>query len=624
MTITTPTTAIALGCARACALALCLAGHARAADYPSFIVFGDSASDAGTFAPLLPPGTGKFTTNPGPIWTEVVADRLGVIGAPANAGGTNYAEGGARVSQRPGYPAVPPTGAATPIAEQVTHYLSQSGADSQALYSLDGGYNDTFYQIGLVSAGAISPTQAAANVQAAGLEFVEQVGRLQAAGARNIIVLNVYDLGRSPAGLAAGPAGAAALTTLSDLFNAAVTTGLAALGRTTLVIDVRRLADEVLNDPATYGFVDTTHPACGSLPSLVCTRLAFVAPDAAETYVFADTVHPTTRMHRIFAGYVESILDAAGKIALLPEASRQVYDRVFGGLDQRMRASMGKPAASGEASVYAIYDYAPWKIDGTGRNAGADLAGSTLVLGADAPLGPLLVGAAFAYGNPRVDFAHAGGGFALEEVSLTGYAGTRLGESTFVTGSVTAGDLTYKDVRRTFDLGPASRTESGDTRGRHLAATLMTGFTFRTGSLTHGPIARLDRERVEVNAYDERGRTSTTMRFGHQKVDTWRGRLAYQASYNMNAGRIGLRPYGMISWDTEIDRNERELATGLITTPGSLSSPVYQPDDNWFTGQIGAAADFTPRVAGFLGYTREFGRDDGTRQAIAAGMRIGF
>jgi outer membrane lipase/esterase len=105
--------------AAAWAIGLCLGNGPAAAQFNQFYFFGDSLSDAGSFKPVLPPGTGKFTTNPGPIWAEVFAQRYGSSAIPANQGGNDFAEGGARVTQLPGVPASPPTGTATPVSAQV-------------------------------------------------------------------------------------------------------------------------------------------------------------------------------------------------------------------------------------------------------------------------------------------------------------------------------------------------------------------------------------------------------------------------------------------------------------------------------------------------------------------------
>ena len=78
-------------------IGLALSHGEAAAQFSGFYFFGDSLTDAGSFKPVLPPGTGKFTTNPGPVWAEVFAQRYGFTATPANQGGNDYAEGGARV-----------------------------------------------------------------------------------------------------------------------------------------------------------------------------------------------------------------------------------------------------------------------------------------------------------------------------------------------------------------------------------------------------------------------------------------------------------------------------------------------------------------------------------------------
>ena len=75
-----------------------------AAQFTGAFFFGDSLSDEGSYKPVLPPGTGLFTTNPGPLWPSLVANVYGFNATPANQGGNDYAYGGARVTQLPGIP----------------------------------------------------------------------------------------------------------------------------------------------------------------------------------------------------------------------------------------------------------------------------------------------------------------------------------------------------------------------------------------------------------------------------------------------------------------------------------------------------------------------------------------
>src|SRR6476620_5579578 len=141
----------------ATAVALTLAASTASAQYSNIFFVGDSLTDAGSFKPVLPPGTGLFTTNPGPIWAQVLAQRYGLTAIPANQGGTNYAQGGARVTGLPGVPAAPPTGTAVPIATQVNQFLLTGPADPNALYGVWGGANDILYNLGALQAGAITP-----------------------------------------------------------------------------------------------------------------------------------------------------------------------------------------------------------------------------------------------------------------------------------------------------------------------------------------------------------------------------------------------------------------------------------------------------------------------------------
>jgi outer membrane lipase/esterase len=144
--------------------AIALAAAPASAQYTNIFYFGDSLTDSGSYKPVLPPGTGLFTTNPGPVWSQVLAARYGVTADPANQGGTNFAQGGARVTGLPGVPNSPPTANAMPISAQIALLTGRGPLDQNALYSVWGGANDIFYQLGLLAAGAITPAQLQANI----------------------------------------------------------------------------------------------------------------------------------------------------------------------------------------------------------------------------------------------------------------------------------------------------------------------------------------------------------------------------------------------------------------------------------------------------------------------------
>ncbi len=236
----------------ATAVMLALGAGNASAQFTNIYFFGDSLTDSGSYKPVLPPGTGLFTTNPGPVWSQVLAQRYGVTAEPANQGGTNFAQGGARVTGLPGVPDSPPTGTATPIATQVAQLVSGAPLDSGALYAVWGGANDIFFQLGALGAGAITPAQLQANVAAAAGELSRQVAILEAAGARYIVVFNLPDIGRSPSGIGSGQG--AQISAISSLFNNTLIGGLDALGTPAIRVNIFALFNEILANPAAFGF----------------------------------------------------------------------------------------------------------------------------------------------------------------------------------------------------------------------------------------------------------------------------------------------------------------------------------------------------------------------------------
>ena len=142
-------------------LALAASGTA-AAQFSNVFYFGDSLTDAGSFKPVLPPGTGLFTTNPGPVWAQVFGANYGFTVTPANQGGTDYAQGGARVTSLPGVPTSAPTGTAVPIATQISQFLAKGRPIQRVLLGL-GRRQRFLLQLGL-AASAATPAQRRAGI----------------------------------------------------------------------------------------------------------------------------------------------------------------------------------------------------------------------------------------------------------------------------------------------------------------------------------------------------------------------------------------------------------------------------------------------------------------------------
>ena len=367
----------------------------------------------GFFQAYLPPGTGEFTTNPGPVWAQALAQHYGSSATPSNQGGNDYAVGGARVTQLPGYPDSPPTSTATPVSTQVQSFLAKGPVNPAALYSVWAGANDIFTQLSLAGSGAITPAQAQANVALAATQLVQQVGTLSASGARYIMVMNLPDIGKTPAGAASGQA--ATISALSSFYNSTLSAGLDALHIDIIRLNIFGLLNEVIANPTSFGFTNSTGVACTTSSALICTSSTLVAPNAAQTYVFADGVHPTTGGHAVIADYAESVLQAPQQMGLLAEAPLQAEQANFRAIDDRMWSGVNASRSLKKFDTYAVYDYGNY--DRSDDFGGGNSHLNTLVAGADMKFSEqLLGGIAFGYTQDKAAIGGDAGGFTLKRL----------------------------------------------------------------------------------------------------------------------------------------------------------------------------------------------------------------
>jgi len=319
------------------------------------VSFGDSLSDAGTYSQIkLGFGGGRFTTNPGQVWTQLVATYYGDTLQPANqggfgiplqaTGGLGYAQGGARVTLQPGIghadTSVPNSDYAQattmPIADQVKQYLSQHGSfNTGQIVLLNGGANDIFYQAAVAQAQGNTPAAQLAAAQAIGLAAQQYAGIVQqivAAGGTHVFVSNMPDIGGTPLAVAGGTQ--AAFTQLSGLFNQTLVATLQALKVDTTkytLLDIFTWQDGITANFQANGFtVSNTGTACNlqaminaakafgaPMPtafgsSLFCSPQTYTTANADQTYMFADTVHPSTHMGQLIAQFVEKQIAATG------------------------------------------------------------------------------------------------------------------------------------------------------------------------------------------------------------------------------------------------------------------------------------------------------------------------
>ena len=560
--------------ALALALSSVVAAPAMAASSPfsRTVFFGDSLTDSGHFRPVLvqinPQATlvGRFTTNPGLVWSELLARRYGTDASPDNQGGDNYAVGGARVATDTSNA----LGAVPAMTSQVAGYLAANGgrADANALYTVWGGANDLF----AVAGGA--PAQATIGQAVAGQVGI--VSALKAAGARYVLVPNLPDIGVTPQFIAAGAAGQAQATGLATAYNTALYGTLAAQGLEVIPLDTFAMVRELAANPGAYGFANATSMACTSGQSISCMPTEFASPDAANSYVFADGVHPSSRTHEILAEYAASVIEGPRQVQLVARSaqasSRARIDQVAEHLDRD--AAEGTRWWGGLRADQQRYDQAR-QFDGIAPSG---------LFGVDWVRDGRAFGLFAGYSRMNADLGNSGGEFTLGETTLGAFASWR-NERLWVNGQASYSWLDA-DLDRQINLGAAKRLHSGSSDGTNLAVAVNVGWEFGEGALRHGPVVGVSYQDIELDAFNETGGTASALGYGRTEMNSFVGRVGWQV--NIDGGQI--QPYARVTWDTEFEDKPEQARAMLLSQQelGYYRVPGVAFDSEYGTAVTGA------------------------------------
>jgi phospholipase/lecithinase/hemolysin len=308
------------------------AATAHSQQYTSFVIFGDSLSDTGNLAattyadcgtpipgPLVDYTLGRatdgFDTIPAArlftgVWIEQLAALLPThpVVAPSSVGGTNYAFGFATNAGGTSPEVLSGLGTTctvniVDIGQQITNYLgTHPKITKNTLFIVWGGANDL---LNSTSAGSVidAALKDAANVQ-----------RLIDAGATQFLIPNLPPLGETPAVLAE-PSEIATANEASVLYNDTLSASLDLLPivnffrRLTIHrLNTYALFQDIASSPEPYFLANINTPAQG---------LAIVNPD---TYLFWDTLHPTTKGHNLLALAALKLVDPSLCAALPAQA----------------------------------------------------------------------------------------------------------------------------------------------------------------------------------------------------------------------------------------------------------------------------------------------------------------
>ncbi len=281
----------------------------------NIVVFGDSLSDNGNLYKFmkyqLPPSPpyfeGRFSN--GPVWIEhVIASYF-----PEDPEGhlLDYAYGGAGVSEEEGADDVLFT-----LRREVNNYL---------LEHHDKASEDSLFVVWIGSNNYLAfPSDVEQTLHDVHAGIMHSIQRLVDKGAKHILVVNLPDLGRTPAAIEFGSIDE--MTNFAKEHNDLLSKSVDELKQEYpdvewLYYDLHQAFEEVMMNPQDYGFTNITGTCVNSVVDditkksilkMVASVKPKISPDACNNYLFFDLVHPTALAHKILGEKARKMLDQAG------------------------------------------------------------------------------------------------------------------------------------------------------------------------------------------------------------------------------------------------------------------------------------------------------------------------
>jgi outer membrane lipase/esterase len=339
-------------------------------------------------------------------------------------------------------------------------------------------------------------------------------------------------------------------------------------------LDPNRILGAILADPTKFGFNASTlnigATACGinptpvNLPGDFYNSSQTCVNNNPNNYLFADSVHPTTQAHDIFAAILMGSLRAIGQASYLATGPMISARQHAMELENRLHLNAfskadGKSRPVGDTQVYGGAESGGFK-QGSGQiDPSVDLSSQRYRIGIDQQLtSSVMGGALFTYGQSKTDFGSNTGEIKTNEVSAVLYASKALSANTYINASFGMGTIDHS-FRREIALDTTTLVSRSSPKGEYESFRIGGGAVYEVNGWRIGPSASFALENVTIDQFDE-NQGPSSMSFG--KIDYSVQRLTAGLSLDQIASVGQWRGFGRLVHDWDLKSGDLEIKVG--------------------------------------------------------------
>ena len=623
-----------------------VAAPASAQRVDQIIAFGDSYPDFGIarttiltdpaanpafqafVAQAYPTGRFSGSTN----YIDTLSDILNVPVA-------NFAVGGALTRTFPGgsnntncTPALggQPSPATCPLglAYEVDQFLNvgvqsplfpSGGAvfDEGDLVTISAGGNDArFYQ---VTGGSLANATSQAALSVAGA--TTQLDRLVAAGAPTISFL-AGDTSRLPE-VIGNTAAQQIRAAYSGAFNTGIQgtlAGYAAGGVMVHYLDLNRVFDNVLANPAAYGITQGSAASLYTCPSPTPAAPVCLVNSTGYLFYF-DGLHLTSTGFGIVGQYIAAQLQAPLTLEAPSELGLDTA-RQFG-RTLNSRVDLGSPRDGDVAegmNVFLVGDGFSRDAKPSASTDEFDIDGYGITAGVEYGFGTGTVGIAGNYTRPRAKFVSNVSRDEADSFQIGGFGGFA------IAGAFAQGYLGYGWDDHDIERKGVVEGMSAKTDGDHWLAGANAGYLYPVGIMRAGPVVAIDYAKAKVDGYTETGNPALTLNVSSVNAKSFTGGIGAELRGDFDTGGASVRPYLSAMLEKELSDNERVVRFAQTTAPGIVNSWSVGDGSDGVYGRIsgGGGAEILSNLTLNTMLSTSIGRDDGNDVSASVGLNVGF
>ena len=598
--------------------ALVATAFAQNRTFTSQYTFGDSLSDngnafaasRGTVNASAPYFGGRWSN--GPTFVEQLGNTLAPAAAISAArGNLDFAYGGATAV--PALSAVPFPSLPVQLQQfQVQHAPIQS----TDLFTVWMGANDILNTASQANPGLMAP--AGINAAQATASAIQTLITL---GAKNLLVLNMPDIGLTPAGLSSG--GGSLLTAGSFAYNAEFDARLKAIAASAADVNITRI-----DAAALIARIQVDYKALGYANATSGLILPASAGGGGDPngYVFFDGIHPTARTHALLAKIVLEALNpepVVGFAGTEGTAALALQNLAASALDSRIAQLASSSRPSGRADAYASFNYGDGNRAADGLRPKFSYVGQVVTAGVDSRVSDgVFLGGALDAGRMNAKLGAGAGSFTVEDNTGRLYSVWRGGPIALAIDA-DYGEVRVQGIHRSTAFGGLQT--NGKTAGTHWGAGLKAAWTLDNAGFVVRPWLGLRTERVKLDAYAETDIPTLSMAFGTQEAKSSAGGLGVDLATDTKLGARALHLDFSAAWQGELSSRTRNVS-GQLANNFTHTTVIGVKDGNGSGITLGAAGTLTLAKSwtATLGYGADIRTNDKVANHVTLSVQTGF